>query len=73
MKSITLQADEKLIEAAEERARSEQTTLNEQFRLWLEDYTQKRQRLEAFDRLTADLRGKVRIGRKLTRDEMNER
>ena len=73
MKSITLQADEKLIEAAEERARSEHTTLNEQFRLWLEDYTQKRQRLEAFDRLTADLRGKVRIGRKLTRDEMNER
>ena len=32
MKNITLSADDKLIEAARERARAEQTTLNEQFR-----------------------------------------
>lgn len=31
MKNITLRADHKLIEAAS----AEQTTLNEQFRLWL--------------------------------------
>ena len=35
MKNITLSADEGLIEAARERARTEHTTLNEQFRLWL--------------------------------------
>lgn len=73
MKNITFSADEKVIEAARERARAEHTTLNEQFRLWLEDYARQQQRLEEFDQLTADLRGKVRIGRKLTRDEMNER
>lgn len=73
MKNITLSADEDLIEAALAQARAEHTTLEEQFRLWLEDYTRRRQRLEEFDRLTADLRGKVRIGRKLTREEMNER
>ncbi len=38
MKNITLSADEGLIEAAHERARTEHTTLNEQFRLWLSDY-----------------------------------
>ena len=73
MKNITISVDEKLFEAAEERAQAEHTTVNEQIQLWLEDYARRRQRLEEFDRLTADLRGKVRIGRKLTRDEMNER
>lgn len=38
MKNITLSADDKLIEAARERARAEQTTLNEQFRRWLANY-----------------------------------
>ncbi len=73
MKNITLSADEKLIEAARERARSEHTTLNEQFRHWLADYARREARLEGFDETVAALRGKVRIGRKLTRDEMNER
>jgi hypothetical protein len=64
MKNITLSADEKLIEAARERARTEHTTLNEQFRRWLAE--------EAMA-LIQELRGKLRVGRKLTRDEMNER
>lgn len=38
LKNITLSADEKLIESARERERTEHTTLNEQFRLWLADY-----------------------------------
>jgi hypothetical protein len=38
MKNITLSADEHWIEAARARARAEQMTLNEQFRIWLEDY-----------------------------------
>ena len=38
MKSITVQADERLIEAAEARARLEHTTLDEKIQLWLTDY-----------------------------------
>ena len=41
MKNITLSADENLIEAARQRAVSEHTTLNEQFRLWLNNYVQR--------------------------------
>lgn len=33
MKSITFSADERCIEAARARAKAEQTTLNEQFRI----------------------------------------
>ena len=73
VKNITLSADEKLIEAARERARAEHTTLNEQFRRWLEDYARHQKRMQRYDEVIAELRGKVRIGRKLTRDEMNER
>ncbi|MEK8089643.1 hypothetical protein [Thermithiobacillus plumbiphilus] len=73
MKNITLSADEKLIEAARERARAEHTTLNEQFRRWLVDYTRRQERMQRYDEVVESLRGKVRVGRKLTRDEMNER
>lgn len=73
MKNITLSAEETLIEAARARARAEHTTLNQQFRLWLEDYARQRSRMQQYDTVVADLRGKVRVGRKLSRDEMNER
>jgi hypothetical protein len=73
MKNITLSADEKLIEAARSRARAERTTLNEQFRNWLADYAQHHQRMQRYDAVVAELRGKLKVGRKLTRDEMNER
>ena len=73
MKNITLSADEKLIEVARERARAEHTTLNAEFRRWLADYAQREQRMQHYDQVVEKLRGKVRVGRKLTRDEMNER
>jgi hypothetical protein len=73
MKNITLTADESLIEAARERARSEHTTLNEQFRRWLADYAHTRERMQRYDEVMARLRGQLKVGRKLTRDEMNER
>ena len=73
MKNITFSADEALIEAARERARAEHTTLNEQFRRWLADYAQLRERLQRYDEVMATLRGSLKVGRKLTRDEMNER
>ena len=73
MKNITLSADEKLIEAARERARAERTTLNEQFRHWLADYARHQERLQRYDQVMSALRGRLRVGRKLTRDEMHER
>jgi len=73
MKNITLSADENLIEAARERARAENTTLNEQFRLWLADYARREQQAERAMETVRESRGKLRIGQRLTRDEMNER
>ena len=73
MKNITLSADEKLIEAAHTRARAEHTTLNELFCQWLAEYASHHERLQRYDQVIGALRGKVRVGRKLTRDEMHER
>jgi hypothetical protein len=73
MRNITLSADERLIDAARERARAEHTTLNEQFRRWLADYAQAQQRLQRCDEVMAQLRGQLQVGRKLGREEMNER
>ncbi len=73
MRNITLSAEDELIEAARERARAEHTSLNDEFRRWLADYAQPGQRVLRYDAVMAQLRGTVRVGRKLTRDEMNER
>ena len=73
MKNITLSADEKVIEAARSRARAEQTTLNAQFREWLTGYARQKGRIREYDSVIAELKGKLRVGKKLTRDEMNER
>jgi hypothetical protein len=73
VKNVTLSADEALIEAARARARDEHTTLNEQFRRWLESYAQTRGRMDRYEAVMHDLRGKLKVGRKLGREEMNER
>lgn len=74
MKNITLSADEKLIEAARERARAEHTTVNGLFRRWLADYTQRQQQADRAMAVIKDLQRYVRTGgHKFTRDEMNER
>ena len=74
MKKITLSADENLIEAARQRAVSEHTTLNEQFRLWLKNYARREQQAAEAMRVMRKLRGSISTGgRKFTRDEMNER
>jgi hypothetical protein len=74
MKNVTLSADELVSEAARSRTRAEHTTLNEQFRRWLIDYTGRQQ---LADRAMATIE-KISShassgGRKFTRDEMNER
>ena len=74
MKNITLSADDRLIDAARERARAEHTTLNDQFRLWLADYVQRHGRVATAMSAIADLQSTLGTGgRKFTRDEMNER
>lgn len=74
MKNITLSADDGLIEAARERARAEHTTLNELFRRWLFDYTQRKEQAERAMAVIRDIQQYANSGgRKFTRDEMNER
>lgn len=72
MKNITFSADENKIELAREVARSENRTLNDAFREWLEQYGSRSVRAEDIEELYRSLRH-VNAGRKFTRDEMNER
>ena len=72
MKNITLSAKEELIQRARERAAAEMTTLNEEFRKWLEKYAQRPERVEAFNFLMEQIEY-VQPGRSFTRDELNER
>lgn len=72
-RNITFTADPELIQTAREAARAENTTLNEQFRRWLVQYASKQQAKRAMETIDR-IRKKYRmVGRKLTRDEMNER
>ncbi|MCY4026408.1 MAG: hypothetical protein OXH75_08855 [Acidobacteria bacterium] len=73
MRNITLSADGALIEAARQKAASEHTTLNEQFRLWLADYVGRKRRAAEAVRVMRELQGRLHVGRKLTREETNER
>jgi predicted transcriptional regulator len=72
MRNITFSAEEELIDRASIVASERHTTLNEAFREWLEQFTSRRDDVEAFD----DLMGRLKLvhaGRHFTRDEMNER
>ncbi len=72
-RNITFSVDETLIEAAREAAKVDNTTLNEQFRLWLEEYARRR-RVQKFEELMGQIRGKYSSGgRQFTREERNER
>lgn len=73
MKRIILSADEYRIEAARERARLEKTTLESAFQTWLAEYANQTQRLRDFDAGVATVCGKLKVGRRLSRDEMNAR
>ena len=74
MKNITLSADENLIEAARRRAVAEHTTLNERFRVWLENYVRREQQAAEAMRVIRELQGRIFTGgRTFTRDQMNER
>ena len=72
LKNITLSADEALIRKAREKAHRENTTLNALFRKWLRQYVRKNIKTvdyQAFmDRLSY-----IKVGRTVSRDDMNER
>ena len=72
MKSITLSADEDLIERARLIARGQRRTLNAAFREWLTQFTQSAGDAQGLDALMNRL-VHVDAGGRFTRDELNER
>ena len=73
MRYITLSADASVIDAARERAASENTTLNAEFRRWLEVYARRHRAGRAMSAVRK-LQARYRTGgRKFSRDDLNER
>jgi len=72
LKNITLSADEVLIERARQRAEQNNATLNSEFRRWLEQYVETPQSEEEIKDFFARF-DYVEIGKKFTREELNER
>ena len=73
MRNITLSADSDTIDTARQRAASENTTLNAEFRNWLEGYARQHRAARAIDSVR-ELRAKYTTGGvKFTRGELNER
>ena len=73
MRDVTLSADEALIENARRRAESEHTTLNNLFREWLARYAGEPQLTAEQGRDALAKAAYFRAGRRLTREERNER
>jgi hypothetical protein len=74
MKNITFSAQEDAIERARQVAAKKQRTLNELFRDWLDDLdiqAQENNVIEKLNALWADT-NYLRVGKKLSREEMNE-
>jgi hypothetical protein len=71
-RNITLSAEEKLIQRAREKATRDQSTLNAQFRLWLERYVNTELTADDYASLMQRL-SYVSSGKAFTRDEFNER
>ena len=72
MKNITLSADEDLIARAREQALARRTTLNQLFRLWLEEVAEQKERSIKIGALLDRLEG-VDSGGNFRREEINAR
>lgn len=72
LKNITFSAEEHLIELARRRAKAENTTLNAEFGRWLAQYAQRPRNRADFMTLMAHLQY-AKLGKKFTRDELDER
>jgi hypothetical protein len=69
-RNITLRAEKKLIHQAREKAAREKSTLNEQFRLWLERYVNAEHEAFDFPSLMQRL-SYANSGKQFSRDELN--
>ncbi len=72
LKNITLSADPELIELARKKAAKENSTLNAQFRTWLEQYISSDRPVINYESLMDKL-DYGQPGKKFFRAEMNER
>ena len=72
LKNITISAEEKLIQKAREKARKEQTTLNENIRKWLKQYVDSGSTSKNFDELMNSF-SYASPGKSFSKEEMNER
>jgi hypothetical protein len=72
LKNITLSADEQTIARAREEAERRGTTLNAEFRLWLEAFGEQERTSQSYQELMVRL-GYASSGRRFTREELNER
>ena len=72
LQNITLSAEKALIEQARRRAEAQNTTLNAEFRRWLEQYVESPQTFADLSALM-DRFSYAKAGKTFTRDELNER
>ena len=76
LRNITLSADNKAIDTARELMKAEGTSLNEQFKLWLDSYIaehRRKQQVEEALKTLEMMRGTVQLDRMPTREERNAR
>ena len=75
-RNITLNADGEAIDTARALMKAEGTSINEQFKLWLDAYIaehRRKQQVEEALKTLEMMRGSIKLDHKLTREEMNER
>lgn len=72
LQNVTLSAEKELIEQARRRAAVNNTTLNAEFRRWLEQYAETPQTSEELEALMDKL-SYARPEKTFSRDELNER
>lgn len=72
LRNVTLSAEDRLIHSAREKAQQQQTTLNEEFRRWLQSYVGQPDAASRIDALLDGL-SHVQAGGKFSREQMNAR
>lgn len=72
LQNITLSADKTLIEQARRRAESKNTTLNAEFRRWLEQYVEAPESTAELKMIMERMQY-AQPGKSFSRDELNER
>jgi hypothetical protein len=71
LKNITLSANQELIQLARKKAINQNSTLNAQFRAWLEQYVNNDPKVIDYDLLMEKF-DYAQAGKRFSRDEMNE-